>query len=400
MNSLWASVGLLRVKQKKKVKRRKLRTIDDLYIELKGDLLRHVAKSLYPGGWYKGFWARDSMHVASGLIALKEYKKAKEIIEKLSNYQLREELVKDYKIKRGVGSKSLGYKAEEVGLGFVKKNNGAIPTSIYPNETIVIHAVNPDIDSTALWIIEACECALHTNDLNFAKRNYDKISRALAWLKSRDVDGDFLLEQGENEDQTDCLRRKGKVASSQAFWFEAVNKVSKLEELLNHKENARELKGLHQQIKKAINEKLWLDAEGYYVDYVDEPSNALNQDASLIIAFGIAPNDRAKIMLDKMEEVLWTEHGALNVFPPYKETGPLQLKAGTYMNSAIWPWTCGYEISARFAVGDVKKANELLKKVLPYYPYEWVGPKGELCGAHPFAPSMGSLLNAISAREH
>lgn len=395
MSSFWSIVGLLRVRQKEEIKRRKSMTPDDLCLELKGDFLKYVAKSVDPGGWYKGFWARDSMHVVRGLIALEEYEKAKEIVEELSNYQLREELVKDYKIKRGRGSRSFGYKAKEVDIGFVIRNKGAIPTSIYPNRIIEIYSMNPDIDSTALWIIEACECALHTNDLNFAKRNYDKISSAFAWLKSKDVDGDFLLEQGENEDQTDCLRRKGKVASSQAFWFEAVNKLSGLEELLNHKEIALELKELYQKIKKAINKKLWLEAKGYYVDYIEEPSDKLNQDASLIIAFGIAPNDRARIMLDNMEKVLWTEHGALNVFPPYNETGPLPLEPGTYLNSAIWPWTCGYEISARFAVGDVEKANKLLKRVLPYYPYEWVSPKGELCGAYPFITSMGSLLNAI-----
>ena len=397
---LWTSTGLLRVGERREIKRRKSMNVDDLCLELKGELVKHASKSFFPGGWYKGLWARDAMHIARCLIALKEYKKAKEIIEELSNYQLGEELTKEYKIKRGRGSKYLGYKAKEVDLEFILKNSGAIPTTIYPNKTIEIYAENPDIDSTALWIIGACECALRTNDLDFAKRNYDKISRALRWLKLRDVDGDFLLEQGENEDWADCLERKGEVVSTQALWFEAVNKIAELEEFLNQKDRALELKDLKEKIKKAINEKLWLDAEGYYVDYIDEKlTNKLNQDASLVIAFGIAPNDRAKTMLDRMEEVLWNGYGALNVFPPYKETGPLKLKPGTYLNSAIWPWICGYEILARFTVGDREKAYELLKKVLPYYPYEWVNPKGKPCGAYPFATGMASILFAISAHE-
>ena len=125
----------------------------------------------------------------------------------------------------------------DVNLEFLFKHNGAIPTTIYPNKTIEIYAENPDIDSTALWIIEACDCALFTKDLKFARRNYNRISKALTWLKLRDSDGDFLLEQGENEDQADCLRRRGKVAFTQALWFESVKKISELENLLNQKDN-------------------------------------------------------------------------------------------------------------------------------------------------------------------
>ena len=105
--------------------------IYDLCLELKSDLLKHIAKSFFPGGWYRGFWARDAMHMVKGLIALKEYKIAKEIVEELSNYQLREELAKEYKIKRGRGSKYLGYKAKDINPEFILKNNGAIPTTIY-----------------------------------------------------------------------------------------------------------------------------------------------------------------------------------------------------------------------------------------------------------------------------
>lgn len=375
--------------------------LDELFLELKDDLLGHAVKNFFPGGWYRGLWARDAMHIVRGLMVLEERKKAKEIVEELSNYQLGEELAKGYKIKIGRGSRHLGYKAKEAGLEFILKNDGAIPTTVYPDKTIEIYAGNPDIDSTALWVMRACECALLTNDLDFARRDYDKICKALAWLESRDVDGDFLLEQGENEDWADCLRRRGKVASTQALWYEAVNKMSELEGFLNHEDRALRLKDLKEKIRKAINEKLWSDAEGYYADYNDEKTTGrLNQDSSLIIAFGIAPDDRAKIMLNRMEELLWNEYGALNVFPPYKETGPLKLKPGTYLNSAVWPWICGYEISARYAAGDKEKADELLKKVLPYYPYEWVSPEGKLCGAHPFATGMASILNVVSQRKN
>lgn len=395
----WTLVGALRRKQKKEIKRRKSMSLDDLVRELKSGLLTHVSKSLFPGGWYKGIWTRDAMHIVRGLVAIKEYKKAKEIVEELSNYQLGEKTGKNYKIVRGRGSKNLGYKLRETDAEFTSINDGAIPTTSYPNNRIEIYAENPDIDSTAVWIIAACECALRTNDLDFARRNHHKISKALTWLESRDIDRDFLLEQGENEDQADCLRRRGKVAFSQALWFEAVDKVSRLEEFLNQKGRSLELKNLKEKIRGAINEKLWLEAEGYYVDYIDEkPTCKLNQDTSLIIAFGIAPNDRAKRTLHKMEEVLWNEYGAVNVFPPYEETGPLKLKPGTYLNSAVWPWICGYEISARFAVRDNEKANELLKKVLPYYPYEWIDLKGRPCGAYSFTTNMGSLLDAISRK--
>lgn len=364
---MWTIVGALRRKQKEEIKRRKSMDLDFIVRELKGRLLSHVFKSFSPGGWYKGIWARDAMHVVRGLVAIKEYKKAKEIVEELSNYQFGK-IRKNYKIVRGRGSKNLGYKSRETDAEFTSINDGAIPTTIYPSK-VEIYAENPDIDSTALWIIAACECALLSNDLYFARRNYNKISKALTWLSSRDIDGDFLLEQGENEDQADCLRRRGKVAFSQALWFRAVDKVLKLEEFLNQKSRTLELKDLKEKIREAINEKFWLEAEGYYVDYIDEkPAYKLNQDASLLIAFGIAPNDRAKTMLNKMEEVLWNEYGAVNVFPPYEETGPLKLKPGTYLNSAIWPWICGYEISARFAVGDDEKANELLKKCYPSIP--------------------------------
>lgn len=386
--------------RKAEIERRKAMDVDDLYKELKNALLEHVSESFFPGGVYKDLWARDAMHITRGLIAIKEYKKAKDILEELAKYQLGEKIA-DYKIVRGRGSENLGYKARVVDIEFVLENDGALPTTIYSNETLEIYGENPDIDSTALWIIEACEYVLGTDDLDFAKRNYGKIIRAFKWLKRRDIDGDSLLEQGENEDQQDCLRRRGKVTFSQALWFQAVNKLSRLEKFLNHKDKAFELKDLMAKIRKAINEKLWLKSKGYYADYIDEKttSNRLNQDTSLLITFGIAPKSRAKIMLNKMDELLWNEYGAVNLYPPYeyKETAPLKLPPGTYLNSAVWPWICGYEISARFAVGNEEKANELLRRVLPYYLYEWIDPKkGTPYGAYPFATNMGVLLDIIS----
>lgn len=386
--------------RKAEIERRKVMDVNTIYKEIKDALLKHVSESFSPGGVYKDIWVRDAMYITRGLIAIKEYKKAKDILEEVAKYQFGENIA-NYKVARGRGSENLGYKSRAVDIEFVLKNDGALPTTIYSNMTLEIYAENPDIDSTALWIIETCEYVFATDDLGFAKRNYDNLIRAFKWLKRRDVDGDFLLEQGENEDQQDCLGRRGKVTFSQALWFQAVNKLSRLEKILNHKDKSFELKNLMTKIKKAINDKLWLKSKGYYADYIDEEttSERLNQDTSLLITFAIAPKSRANTMLNKMEELLWNEYGAVNLYPPYEyeKTAPLKLPPGTYLNSAIWPWICGYEISARFAIGDKEKANKLLKRVLPYYSYEWIDPKkGIPYGSYPFATNMGILLYIIS----
>ncbi len=265
-------------------------------------------------------------------------------------------------------------------------------------------------------------------------------------MNSRDFDDDGLLEQDYNEDWMDTALRKGRIVYSQACWLLAVKDLlSLLTEISIYKE-ASKLKQLSHKIINGVDQKLWSDKDGCYIDLQETQGRGRNvnrlltQDVSLyLIAISqntsnddlsiyrpqqqqkkhncyyhtirtlvrlstyCIVNNRAISTLDAIKKRTWKQKWPLVTERELQRTGPWILKPYQYHNNTFWPWTTGIEMLARSRFNRIKECEMLLSKLAsedhPHIHafYEWINPvtdQGQ--GSYPFRTGISAIRLALA----
>jgi glycogen debranching enzyme len=213
---------------------------------------QYVYAGINPGGYYKVVWCRDASYILKDWFLGGRFRDVIKEILFIWSHQIRPSAEK---VIYGRGSPEMEYTSHLVKPEMEKCFEGALPTTIF-RQFSEVYGQNPDIDSTALmisvtsWILDnylkngqiSTTSTLKALNENFKPRASDTISepsvligfivprllKAIDYLKSRDLDGDGLLEQGHNEDWMDTLLRAGKIVYSQASWILALSNLSSL----------------------------------------------------------------------------------------------------------------------------------------------------------------------------
>ncbi|MFL6498911.1 MAG: hypothetical protein ACJ70U_09525 [Nitrososphaera sp.] len=273
----------------------------------------HAIQAANPGGYYTGLWCRDSSYILKDWFLSGRIQEVLDQILVIWSHQLDSGNNNDDRVVFGRGSPEMDFKPTIVNKQIKKRFHGSLPTSIYHEKKICeVFGKDPDIDSTALmisttsWILSRLfaknsSAASSTNSsapdsLNGVQKVLDftipRMHKAVEYLTSRDIDHDGLLEQGHNEDWMDSIMRAGKIVYSQACWILALSNFSLLLQLNPKKqENSIEaLMKLADTTIKAIEEKLWSEEDGAYIDvqethHIGGPYRTLTQDISL---YGVA----------------------------------------------------------------------------------------------------------------
>lgn len=172
-------------------------------------------------------------------------------------------------------------------------------------------------------------------------------------------------------DWADEVNRNGYVTYDEALFYRAVHCMEGLCRAVGKDDAFYREKA--EQIKTAINEILWDEDKGYYVNYVDGDfvEDNLSVDTVLTYLFGIADETRARRMLDAMEQLLETknnslqkagDYGIMCVYPFYKNMDSAYFKSSQdyeYHNGANWPyWSAVYAYAKYLAGRDYRYALE------------------------------------------
>lgn len=118
---------------------------------------------------------------------------------------------------------------------------------------------------------------------------------------------------------------------------------------LGHKKEAEQYAVRAENIRKAVNEQLWLDDKGYYAMYnygrtvpiLNPRAETLGE--SLAILFDVASPERARSITENNPV---TPFGAAIFFPQIADIPP-------YHNNSLWPWVAAY-----WAMANAKAGNE------------------------------------------
>jgi hypothetical protein len=362
---------------------------------------------------YYGFWTRDALWTMRGLIRVGEQGLVRELLSNLARFQLDPSntsiSIEKTWIGRGTRPGDEPLIRRYWDSDYFREHRGAFPTTVFFDGALEIYGEKPDIDSTALWVIVSEDYVNWTGDIDYAKKYVGQAEKAVAYLQTRDEDGDGLVEHGMNEDEADCLMRMGKTTFSQCMWFQALRSVATLERAVNHEAKAKEFDTLANRVKDVFNRVLWLEDKGYYADYIwnGVVSDHLHQDTALAVAFGLADQVKVLRLLENMKRLLDTPFGHRMVYPAYAYTLPVHLSEGQYLNGGIWSWHSGYEALAHFLAGEPEDGLYVMSRPMQLVtdskinpegktllsPYEWIDAyTGKASGSKDLANNCGTFI--------
>lgn len=468
--------------------------------------VQYVHLGVNPGGYYRAIWTRDAAYILRDQFLTGDTYNVLRSLYFIWAHQIG---LNNEKIVCGRGSPELNFRIQHVDAGTKEKFMGALPSTIYQDEGISeVYARNPDIDSTALmvsttsWILDTyLKAGLYSyyDDLKSAPKplssaDYRKQSSnssndvtqsstlnqlrmlpsrvilkpeeliefivprmvaAIDYLANRDIDNDGLIEQGYNEDWMDTALRAGKIVYNQASWILAASNFSSLLCEIGEQNRASKLTKMAERTVNAVEEKLWSEEAGAYIDIkydgvdgknkeermltqdvllylVSITENSLNDSLSMLFKGNNNSNDandhcqnvrhyfdkkktsrrvtdktseeRAARTLETIKNRIWKD-GAwpLITEKELKRTGPWILDSNQYHNHTLWPWITGIEILARSRFQRYGECNYLLSELtrenhpqtLAYY--EWVNPvTGKGGGAFPFRTGISTIRVALT----
>ena len=205
---------------------------------------------------------------------------------------------------------------------------------------------------------------------------------------SLDVNGLIPRFPASRHDWADNVFREGYVTYIQCLAYGALKLGGSLLPDASRYAEAAE------RIKAGVNDILWDEELGYYVNFQapGETEKNLSIDTVFTALFDIASPERAKRMLEQMENLLETkqngrygEFGTLCVYPPYASAARLVEKSADplrYHNGADWPYLSAlyafakklrkmdylYPLTRWFEVGMKQGFATPVEYYSPYYP--------------------------------
>jgi glycogen debranching enzyme len=290
---------------------------------------------------FSDFWARDGLFATFGACEIEDFFIVKKEFELLLEYQKQ-----DGQIPLRIGQKNmilnfLRIKSKRIRARYTEDKKNNVPK-----------------DQNSLFIIALWNYLQKTNDIEFAKQNYEKIKKTIDWYNT-----DELIEEEWYCSWDDNIRRKGKVIYTNALYFKALHDMHKISKLIKEDKNYLEKAN---KIKEKINQELWNGH--YYVDWKDnEKHDYFTACGNLMtIIFGIADKEKAfKIIYFIEKEKLDEGFTIMNTNKKYKKSEKSMILRifgmDDYQDGMYWIWPGCLDIMARQKAGF--KYRHLMEKM-------------------------------------
>lgn len=286
--------------------------------------------------------------------------------------------------------------------------DGACPSAVYADFSA---HWGDHYDSPSFIAMMLYDYVSYTKDLSVIdapageKTVLEKVLAAFAHLSSYTDDTGLLYKAGRynQRDWADEVNRYGYVTYDELLFARAAFCIAQLFRLKGQTAEYERYMAQFEKIKTAINDILWSEEKGYYVNFTNEDYTEDNLSIDTVFAaiFDIADSERAKKLLTRMEELLETPNNGINarfgsmcVYPFYKTIQSARNKSTQsfdYHNGANWPY-----LSAMYAYA--KRKFGMSYKHLLTIPFTYNLERGNYTLLEYFSPYCkdGSLLQAWS----
>lgn len=210
-----------------------------------------------------------------------------------------------------------------------------------------------------IWVGAAWELYKVTGDMEWLKKVYPASKKSLEVDIRTVFDAETGLVKGESSfidwreqsyprwmEPADIYDTKC-LGTNMVFYI-ALTSAAKMGTILGDVETAKTFEAKAEEIKKAVNEHLWIDDKGYYAMYLGGRNDDLLYTKSetlgqaLSILYGVAEGERAERLSQSMPVV---DFGAPVFWPWIPDIPP-------YHNQAVWPFVQSYWIHACAKTGN------------------------------------------------
>jgi glycogen debranching enzyme len=309
---------------------------------------------------YRNFresWARDFGFASYGLLALEENQTVRETLEAYFFYQS----------PQG----QLPVKLHSVGpitrfLYSLFEREQPLNLAIRPCYNSAHGALS--LDGQALLVIAAVNYSRERLDLDFLRRYWEGLQRALQWLESAArVSGNPLLYQGAYADWADSVARRGPVLYTNVVYWKALHEMGLGARMLENEELASFFEEKAGRVARAIQQQFWQPEQGYFVtsDLLNQLSSAGNL---LAAGWGLATPSQTEAILDTLETAGMTDPVPTQAaFPPYPpHLIALENRLGGmahYHTQGAWLWIGAWHVIVLEQAGRAAEALSLLSRI-------------------------------------
>lgn len=203
-------------------------------------------------------------------------------------------------------------------------NKGLMPNLFPEGENAPLYNT---VDASLLFIYAVYEYYNNSNDKDFVKNEaYPAILEIINWYKNGTdfsiyMDDDYLIHAGCGYDQVTWMdvrfndilptARHGKPVEINAFWYNALKTAEYLS--LEFGYDSSEFSSLSDNVKVSFNKVFWNDKENCLKDVVSDNTYDYqvrsNQIWAVMIPFSPLENEKAKLVVDKVYQELYTPYG-------------------------------------------------------------------------------------------
>ncbi len=299
-------------------------------------------------------WARDSFFASFGACKLKDFSIVRKNLQLFLKHQ-----TKDGQIPLRVGTYNLIPKMLNLPSKKEMKPRYTVDT-LFPNNSKAT-------DCNSLFIIATTNYVRESKDKRFAKKNYDKIKRAILWNFTQDEDKDLLMEDSGLTTWDDRTYKRGKVLYTNVLHFKALQDFSFLANLNKDKESKRKFKLLSGKVRAKINKLFWNGK--FYVDLIEagKKQNYFSSAGNALAILWVADKNKIKKIDDSIKRINLNDRFALKIVYPAYPLSKIYLPNiflgfADYHTHMVWPWiTCLYSLG--LANADRKRAKQILERV-------------------------------------
>jgi alpha-L-rhamnosidase len=246
-------------------------------------------------------------------------------------------------------------------FGNYQRSNGEVPGDLPPQlwPSLTPTDQMPDIYFYSLsysiyFVTSLYDYYLYTGDKAFVEEEWPVVERELAYLQANSNALHLVVTDATNgydwhpQDNKPLI---GTVTEFNVLYYQALRGAAWLARATNRQNLEAVYEAEATLVKNAVNSTLFDANAGLYV-ISDQLRGHVPQDAnSVAVLFGVAPNEKAVSILQRLGTALNTTNG------------PLAFSTGSGLSNVISPFVSGFEAQARFEVGDTTGALNLIRTV-------------------------------------
>jgi glycogen debranching enzyme len=206
-------------------------------------------------------------------------------------------------------------------------------------------------DTTPYWIVAVWRYWRATGDDVFLNDLWPAVQKAYAWCRTRDTDGDGIIENGPGNLGAIEIGALGEGMHEDiylaAVWIEALEAMGELAAARGEVALARETAELHARAAGTLNTRYWRSAEGHHAFGILE-SGGTNDNLTVwpatAAAFQLLDEERADRTLTKLATDSITADWGARIL----STGSALYDPMHYNNGAVWPFVTGFVIWGQY----------------------------------------------------